>query len=107
MWCLQQQALLMYIKRVYHPFVVREPEVGYTHGMLWAVWLHTPHRTSSASVAIHLSLAVVVPSLKAVHGALNTIEDILCQSGSPCAGIAVLWDLFKVCLPPCCQLEGA
>ncbi|KAK9790754.1 hypothetical protein WJX73_002279 [Symbiochloris irregularis] len=75
-----QRCLLTYISRVYFPFIVREPEVGCTDGIVWAVWLHTPHRTSSSRSCLHLGLALLLPSLAALPDALNSVEDILCQS---------------------------
>lgn len=42
----QERALLTYIRRVYYPFLLRDPEITPVDGMLCAYWVHT-HPTLS------------------------------------------------------------
>ena len=79
---LQQRALLTYIKRIYFPFLVREPELISVAGHLCAIWLHSLNCSRTASVGtVVLGLAVVIPSLKDLATALNSIEELILQSG--------------------------
>lgn len=77
----QQRSLLTYINRIYYPFMVREPELGCTDGIVWAVWLNSPYRSNTSSSSVRLGLALLLPTLDGLPAALNRLEDILCASG--------------------------
>ena len=93
---LQQRALLTYIKRVYYPFLVRDPELIAVGGHLCALWLHSLNCSRTASVGtVVLGLAVVIPSLKDLPAALDSLEDLILQSGElkpHASGLVVLTD---------------
>jgi len=79
--CLQQRALLTYIKRVYYPFLVREPELVSAGGNLCAIWLHSVNSTrSSAPGTVLLGMAVVVPTLADLPAALQAAEELISES---------------------------
>ena len=77
----QQRSLLTYISRIYFPFVVREPELGFLDGMPWAVWRNSSPHMSAASTSVKLGLALVLPTLRNLAMALESVEDIIWQSG--------------------------
>lgn len=80
--CVQQRALLTYIKRVYYPFLVRDPELVSVGGNLCALWLHSLNCSRTASVGtVVLGVALVIPSLQDLPSALTSIEDLILQSG--------------------------
>ena len=79
----QVRALQTYIKRVYYPFLLRDPEVHVASGTLCALWVHThallantPHPRNM------LSAALAVPSLDALPAALHALHDVLQASGA-------------------------
>ena len=78
---MQQRSLLTYISRIYYPFVVREPELGFLDGITWAVWLNSGPHMSSASSSVKLGVALVLPALRSLPSALESVEDIMWQSG--------------------------
>ena len=87
--CVQQRSLLTYISRIYYPFMVREPELGCLDGITWAVWLNSSPHLSPASTSVKLGLALVLPSLRSLPTALESVEDIIWQSGALLAAPAV------------------
>ena len=83
---LQQRALVTYIKRIYFPFMVREPELGSAGGNLCALWLHSSSSACEGGPApsgsVLLGLALVIPALEHLPAALTAAEDIIAQSGA-------------------------
>ena len=94
----QTRALQTYSKRVYYPFMLRDPEIHALDGMLCALWVHT-HPTLAGVPHAHtsLSVAVVVPALSSLPAALATVEDVVAGSG---ALLHVLSSLDHGCLTP-------
>ena len=80
--CVQQRALLTYIKRIYYPFLVREPELVSVSGHVCAIWLHSLNcsRTASTGLVV-LGVAIVIPSLQDLPAALTGIEELILESG--------------------------
>lgn len=73
---------MTYIKRIYYPFLVREPELINVAGHLCAIWLHSLNCSRTASVGtVVLGVAVVIPSLKDLPSALTSMEELILQSG--------------------------
>jgi hypothetical protein len=84
--CAQTRALQTYIKRVYYPFLLRDPEIHALHdSLLAALWVHT-HATLAGSPAAQnsLSIALVLPALSALPPALAAVEDLIAGSGAAC-----------------------
>lgn len=79
----QTRALQTYVKRVYYPFLLRDPDIHALEGVLCALWVHT-HPTMSAAPPAHssLSVAAVVPTLSALPAAIATLEDLVAGSGT-------------------------
>lgn len=59
----QERALLTYIRRVYYPFLLRDPEISPVDGMLCAYWVHT-HPTLSGMPQVRLSFIVACRILR-------------------------------------------
>ncbi len=79
---LQQRALVTYIKRIYYPFLVREPELINVAGHLCAIWLHSLNCSRTASVGtVVLGIALVIPSLQDLPNAITSVEELILQSG--------------------------
>ncbi|CAL8465869.1 g5405 [Coccomyxa elongata] len=78
---LQTRALQTYIKRVYHPFLLRDPEIHSVDGVLCALWVHT-HPTLAGMPQAHtsLSVAVIVPALSALPSAIAAVDNIVAGS---------------------------
>ena len=78
----QTRALQTYVKRVYYPFLLRDPEIHMLETVLCALWVHT-HPTLSHAPHAHssLSVAAVVPALAVLPAALAAIEDLIAGSG--------------------------
>lgn len=75
---------MTYIKRVYYPFMVREPELGSAGGNLCALWLHSlVGAPADPSGSVVLGLAIAMPALENLPAALAAVEDIISQSGTP------------------------
>ena len=77
----QQRALVTYIKRVYYPFMVREPELCSVGNHLCALWMHSSPSSHSASCVV-LGLAVVIPALENLPAALLAVEELIATSGA-------------------------
>lgn len=90
-YVVQHRALVTYVKRVYYPFLVREPELGSAGGNLCAFWLHAPPADCGpeASGSIVLGLALVLPSLEGLAPALAAAERVIADSGECRAHLAV------------------
>lgn len=101
--CMQTRALQTYVKRVYYPFLLRDPEIHALDGVLCVLWVHT-HPTMSGSPHAHssLSVAVVVPALSALPAALATIEDLIAGSG-----LGTHWNLNLCRVTRPATLDGA
>lgn len=83
-WWSQTRALLTYIKRVYYPFLLTEPELLPASGeALCALWVHT-HSTAAGSRPPHnvLGAALVLPALEAMPAGLASLDDALADSGA-------------------------
>lgn len=80
--CVQTRALQTYIKRIFYPFLLRDPEIHVLDSMLCALWVHT-HPTLAGVPHAHtsLSVAVIVPALSALPAALGSVEDVVAGSG--------------------------
>lgn len=78
----QTRALQTYVKRVYYPFLLRDPEIHLLDGLLCALWVHT-HPTMACVPYGHssLSVAAIIPALSALPSALATIEHLVEDSG--------------------------
>ncbi len=80
----QTRALLTYIKRVYYPFLLSEPELLPAAGdALCVLWVHT-HSTAAGSRLPHhvLGAALVLPALDALPAGLAALDDALSASGA-------------------------
>ena len=71
------------MKRVYHPFLLRDPEIhALDDGLLCALWAHThPTLAGMPQARNSLSTALVVPALSALPAALGEVEDLIAGSG--------------------------
>jgi acetyl-CoA carboxylase/biotin carboxylase 1 len=73
---LQERALLTYVRRVYYPFLLRDPELSAVDGMLCAYWVHThPTVSGMPQAQSSLSVACLIPALDALPAALKQLED--------------------------------
>lgn len=79
----QTRALQTYVKRVYYPFLLRDPEIHVLDSVLCALWVHMhPNVATAPHAHSSLSVAAVVPTLSALAAALATIEDLVAGSGA-------------------------
>lgn len=81
---MQTRALQTYVKRVYYPFLLRDPEIhALEDGTLCALWVHThPTLAGMPQARNSLSAALVVPALSALPAALGNVEDLIAGSGA-------------------------
>lgn len=79
----QTRALQTYVKRVYYPFLLRDPEIHVLEGVLCALWVHThPTLAGMPHAQTSLSVAVIVPALSGLPAALAAVEDVIAGSGA-------------------------
>ncbi len=79
----QTRALQTYVKRVYYPFLLRDPEIHALEGVLCALWVHThPTLAGMPHAQTSLSVAVIVPVLSGLPAALAAVEDVIAGSGA-------------------------
>ncbi|EIE18073.1 hypothetical protein COCSUDRAFT_26470 [Coccomyxa subellipsoidea C-169] len=84
---LQTRALQTYVKRVYYPFLLRDPEIHVLEGVLCALWVHThPTLAGMPHAQTSLSVAVIVPALSGLPAALAAVEDTLHSSQANSSG---------------------
>lgn len=69
---LQYRALVTYVKRIYHPFLMCEPQVNQAGAMLTATWMfHDPRTAQTEARKQTMGAFLVVPSLKELHKGLQ------------------------------------
>jgi len=75
---LQYRALVTYVKRVYHPFLMCEPQVNQHGSMLTAIWMFHEPRTAQTELRRQtMGAFLVLPSLKDLHKGLHIVGQSL------------------------------
>lgn len=83
LWCLQSRALTTYIKRIYFPFMLREPEISApAAGVQCALWAYDePATAGTAAAKERLGTAVLIASLAELPAALEAAARTVTDSG--------------------------
>lgn len=72
---LQYRALVTYVKRVYHPFLMCEPQVNQAGAMLTATWMfHDPRTAQSDARKQTMGAFLVLPSLRELGRGLALVS---------------------------------
>ena len=84
-FCVQSRALLTYIRRIYHPFLLHDPAIPKDSPILCAYWAHTqPLLAGMPQAQNSVSMAIVIPALAALPAALQEMSKhlgtALCRS---------------------------
>jgi hypothetical protein len=80
----QTRALTTYIKRVYFPFMLCEPEVRLLGGFQTVLWAFSdPERAGTAAAAEKLGAATVVSALADLPAAVAAVAEATLTSGEP------------------------
>lgn len=82
-WCwLQRRALTTYVRRIYHPFLQRQPSLDMTDRGLVMLWTYTQPATSEvADAPAMLGAAVVIPVLADLPQAAAAVQSIVAEQG--------------------------
>eukprot|EP00878_Enallax_costatus_P028336 GHUV01030599.1.p1 GENE.GHUV01030599.1~~GHUV01030599.1.p1 ORF type:complete len:283 (-),score=80.75 GHUV01030599.1:517-1365(-) len=103
---LQYRALVTYVKRIYHPFLMCEPQVNQNGAMLTATWMfHGPRTAQTAARKQTMGAFLVLPSLRDLHKGLQvsilsavssasrqrsvSAYDVYCQCAGACVCMSV------------------
>lgn len=83
---LQYRALVTYVKRVYHPFLMCEPQVNQHGSMLTATWMfHEPRTAQTEARRQTMGAFLVLPSLrdlpKGLHVVGHGLSELARQAG--------------------------
>jgi acetyl-CoA carboxylase / biotin carboxylase 1 len=82
---LQKNALLTYLKRIYYPFMVRDPELHTPSGIPCIIWVHQHPQVAGTQAARNiLGAAVIIDSLDLLPGALAAVEEVVVASCKYC-----------------------
>lgn len=84
---LQYRALLTYVKRVYHPFLLREPQVN-THGsIMTAAWIYDDPRLANTAQARHqVGAFLVLPCMSEIATGLSYVQQAMAALGTESRG---------------------
>eukprot|EP00884_Botryococcus_braunii_P014175 jgi/Botrbrau1/22759/Bobra.0132s0090.2 len=75
---LRKNALLTYLRRIYYPFMVRDPEVHTLRGLQCIIWVHQHPQVAGTQAARNvLGAAVVIDSLDLLPAALDAVEEVV------------------------------
>ena len=78
----QARALQTYLKRIYFPFIVREPELFKADGHTGVLFMHAPAAHQSEDASICLGILLVLPSLIHLPAALEAAEKAVSGLGA-------------------------
>lgn len=85
----QKNALLTYLRRIYYPFMVRDPEVHTPRGIQCIIWVHQHPQVAGTQAARNvLGAAVVIDSLDHLPSALDAVEEVVLAA---CKYFLALW----------------
>jgi len=81
---LQYRALVTYVKRIYHPFLMCEPQVNQAGNMLTATWMfHDPRTEQTEARRQTIGAFLVVPSLKDLPRGLQLVGQAINNLAEP------------------------
>ena len=79
---LQTRALLTYIKRVYFPYVLQEPELFVEADITCGLWVHSlPTSVAAGPQSERLGMAITISHLGLLPDALSALQSIIDKTG--------------------------
>ncbi len=100
---LQKRALTTYFRRIYHPFLQRQPSLHTVSSGMVMIWTHTqPAISDTGKDPAVLAVAVVIPTLADLTEALVAVQDVIVEQGVPYSTSQFSWDeaVVVVTAPP-------
>ena len=80
---MQTRALLTYIKRIYFPYILQEPELFKEADITCGLWVHgLPAAVAGSSQCEQLGAAIVISHLGQLQAALLAVDDIIQKTGA-------------------------